>query len=155
LMKFTLAAALVGTALAVNVNEEIVDEQLLQESAEMEQSCADMNSIDETSLVQTENEEEKYKKSIKNTYKKHYGKTKKQIDAENHHILSTQAKCLHFVKKYRGHEKVCNWCKKAPAPKVIWKWSPTEKVWYRFYDGKWHYWGPSKKGFTHAGWTWW
>merc|ERR1711998_585662 len=27
-------------------------------------------------------------------------------------------------------------------------------VWYRFYDGKWHYWGPSKKGFTASGWTW-
>jgi len=52
-------------------------------------------------------------------------------------------------------QKVCSWCKKAPEPKVIWKWSPTEKVWYRFYDGKWHYWGISKKGFTHVGWTWW
>jgi len=141
-MKFTFAAALIGTAMAVKISEEIVDEQLLQESSEMEKTCADMDSIDEASLIEID--EDKFKKSVKSTYKKHYGKTKAQIDAENKHIIGTQKTCLNFVKKYRGHMKVCNWCKKAPTPKVIWKWSPTEKVWYRFYDGKWHYWGPSK-----------
>ena len=153
-MKFTFAAALIGAALAVEINQEIVDEQLIQESAEMEKTCADMDTIDEESLVEVDEEEDKFKKTVKGTYKKHYGKTKADIDAENKHIIGTQAKCLKFVKKYRGHMKVCNWCKKAPEPKVIWKWSPTEKV-YRFYDSKWHYWGPSKEGFTHAGWTWW
>ena len=154
-MKFTFAAALIGAALAVEINQEIVDEQLIQESAEMDKTCADMDTIDEDSIVEVDEEEDKFKKTVKGTYKKHYGKTKADIDAENKHIIGTQAKCLKFVKKYRGHMKVCNWCKKAPEPKVIWKWSPTEKVWYRFYDSKWHYWGPSKEGFTHAGWTWW
>lgn len=53
----------------------------------------------------------KYIKKVEESYKKRYGKTKAQIDAENHHILSTQAKCLHFVKKYPGHYKVCKYCK--------------------------------------------
>lgn len=35
-----------------------------------------------------------------------------------------------------------------------WKWVVAEKAWYRWYDSGWHYWGPSKKGFTAAGWTW-
>ena len=34
-MKFTFAAALIGSVLGVQLAEEIVDEQLLQESAEM------------------------------------------------------------------------------------------------------------------------
>merc|ERR1719473_1631396 len=153
-MKFSLVAGLIGATSAVDLDKMTETDKLVQEEANLlEEQCKDMHSIDEDSLLETE--EEKYKKAIKSSYKAHYGKTKKQIDAENHHILSTQKKCLSFVKKYRGHAKVCNWCKKAPAPKVVWKWSPTEKVWYRFYDGKWHYWGPSKKGFTHAGGTWW
>lgn len=149
-MKFRLAAVLLGTSLAA---DDFVDEALLQEDAEMEDKCKDMDTIDESSLLETE--EDKHRKVVKNTYKKHYGRTKAQIDRENRHILTTQSKCLRFVKRYRGHMKVCNWCKKAPPPKVIWKWSPGEKVWYRWYDRKWHYWGPSKRGFTALGWTWW
>ena len=61
---------------------------------------------------------------------------------------------MKFVKQYRGHPKVCNWCKKAKAPSVIWKWDKDDKVWFRWYDNKWHYWGPSKRGFTSVGWTW-
>lgn len=49
---------------------------------------------------------------------------------------------------------VCNWCKRTSMPKVIWKWDALEQVWYRWYAGKWHYWGPSKRGFTADGWTW-
>jgi hypothetical protein len=94
------------------------------------------------------------KKHIVSSYKAHHSKTKAQIDAENKHILSTQAKCLHFVRKHRGHEKVCNWCRAMKVPAVRWKWNPLEKVWYRFYDGKWHYWGPSKSGYTTGGWNW-
>lgn len=61
---------------------------------------------------------------------------------------------MEFVKKYRGMPKVCNWCKKAPEPSIRWKWVADEHVWYRWYDGKWHFWGVSKHGFTHEGWTW-
>jgi hypothetical protein len=126
----------------------------------MKELCKDWEQIDEESLVGFNNEETldlnngKYHRANKNTYKRHYGKTKAQINAENRHILSTQRQCLNFVKKYRGHMAVCNWCKKAPAPKIRWRWIAKEGVWYRWYDNRWHYWGPSKRGFTAAGWTW-
>jgi len=61
---------------------------------------------------------------------------------------------MRFVKQHRDHHAVCNWCKKAKSPAIRWKWVVEEKVWYRWYDGKWHYWGPSKEGFTAVGWTW-
>lgn len=35
-----------------------------------------------------------------------------------------------------------------------WRWSSVDKAWYRWYDGKWHYWGISKRGFTYNGWSW-
>merc|ERR1719473_565226 len=151
-MKFTIIAGLLGAAAAVDV--EPVDDDLNMLSAEMQETCKDMNTIDESSLVEVDEEDTKYKKAVKHSYKTHYSKTKKAIDAENKHILSTQKKCLAFVKKHRGHPKVCNWCKTAKRPSVIWKWVATEGVWYRFYDGKWHYWGVSKQGFTSVGWTW-
>jgi len=152
-MKFTTIAALVGVASTAEVEQ--VDESLMQESQQMEELCQNMGEIDESSLVEVEEgEDQEYRKKVRGSYKQHYKRTKKQIDAENKHILSTQAKCLNFVKKYRGHPKVCNWCKRARAPSVIWRWVSSEKVWYRWYDNKWHYWGPSKTGFTAYGWTW-
>jgi len=81
-----------------------------------------MGTIDNDSLLEA-TEDIEIEKNIKGTEKKHYSKTKAQIDAENKHILGTQATCMKFVNKYRGHPKVCNWCKKARAPKVIWKWN--------------------------------
>jgi len=149
-MKFTIIAGLLGAAAAVDV--EPVDDDLNMLSAEMQETCKDMNTIDESSLVEVDEEDTKYKKAVKHSYKTHYSKTKRAIDAENKHILATQKKCLNFVKKYRGHAKVCSWCRKN---RVIrrWKWVPNEKVWYRYYGGKWHYWGPSKTGFTRGGWT--
>jgi hypothetical protein len=142
---------------------EQLDSAIAEEALEMQETCKDFASYDEGSLLEVEEEADdesapKNKKAdlkrIKSTYKAHYGKTKAQIDAENHHILGTQAKCLGFVKKYTGMPKVCTWCKHAKAPSVRWKWVTAEKVWYRWYDNKWHYWGPSKSGFTAAGWTW-
>jgi len=63
---------------------------------------------------------------------------------------------MKFVKKFSGHQKVCNYCRHTKTPKVIWKWEPTLKVWYRWshYSKSWAYWGPSKSGFTTAGWSW-
>jgi len=159
-MKFTTIAALVGVASAVEVEQ--IDQDLLQESAEMEQLCENMDQIaedqlietDDSELLETEADESEDRKKISGTSKQHYNRSTKQINAENNHILSTQSKCLNFVRKYRGHPKVCNWCKKAKAPSVIWKWDASGKVWYRWYDNKWHYWGPSKRGFTSVGWTW-
>lgn len=124
-----------------------LDDQLLEEDDQEEED----EENDEASDIELDR---RVNKNIKNTYKRTYGKTKRQIDAENRHILGTQKKCLNFVKRHRGHRAVCNWCKKAPTPKVIWKWASSEKVWYRWYRGKWHYWGPSKRGFTESGWTW-
>merc|ERR1719473_915222 len=157
-MKFTYIAGLLGAASAVSVEQAPTEDNLVQMEAEnLEAECKDFEQMDDDeSLLELEGEEgeDKYNRANKYSYKAHYGKTKKQIDAQNHHILSTQKKCLSFVKKYRGHEKVCAWCKRAPAPSIRWRWIPSEKVWYRFYDGKWHYWGPSKNGFTSIGWTW-
>merc|ERR1719473_338645 len=157
-MKFTYIAGLLGAASAVSVEQAPTEDNLVQMEAEnLEAECKDFEQMDDDeSLLELEGEEgeDKYNRANKYSYKAHYGKTKKQIDAQNHHILSTQKKCLSFVKKYRGHEKVCAWCKRAPAPAIRWRWIPSEKVWYRFYDGKWHYWGPSKNGFTSVGWTW-
>lgn len=94
-------------------------------------------------------------KNIKGSYEEHYGKTKEEVDKENHEILSTQAKCLEFVKSHQGHPKVCEWCQNEyKRPEVVWKWNPDENTWYRWYDGNWHYWGPSKDGFTEGGWSW-
>jgi len=134
----------------------------------MQEQCKDFAAYDEESLLEVDEEAEedmesapktkpkakKDLKRIKSTYKAHYGKTKAEIDKENKHIVGTQATCLRFVKKYKGMPKVCAWCKHAKAPSVRWKWVAEEKVWYRWYDKKWHYWGPSKSGFTAVGWTW-
>jgi hypothetical protein len=150
-MKLATIAAILGVAQAVDVEQP--NESLIQEAEDMEMQCKDMDTIDSESLLEA-TEDIELEKNIKSTYKKHYNRTKKQVDAENNHIISTQSKCLKFVQKYRGHPKVCNWCKKAKAPSVIWKWDPSRRVWYRWYDNKWHYWGPSKRGFTTVGWTW-
>jgi hypothetical protein len=86
-MKFATIAALVGAASAVEVEQ--VDDDLLQQSAEMEQLCANMGEIDESSLLETEADESEDRKKISGTSKQHYSRTTKQINAENHHILST------------------------------------------------------------------
>merc|ERR1719424_1818473 len=108
-MKFTTIAALVGVASAIEVEQ--TDDNLMQQSAEMEQLCQNMGEIDEESLVETEVEadESEDRKKISGTSKQHYNRSTKQINAENNHILSTQSKCLNFVRKYRGHPKVCYW----------------------------------------------
>ena len=161
-MKFSVLATLLGAASALEEINPEDEAQLIQEAEEMEETCKDWANIDESSLLEVDDadnetnavELDRHHRANKQAYKKHYSKSKHQIDAENRHILTTQAKCLHFVKKYRGHTKVCNWCKRAPAPSIRWKWVANERVWYRWYDGRWHYWGPSKRGFTAAGWTW-
>jgi len=126
----------------------------------MEEKCKDFQSYDEGSLLELQEDADeeshvtKSTKKVESSYKAHYGKTKAEIDKENKHILGTQATCLRFVKKYKGMPKVCTWCKHAKAPAIRWKWVAEESVWYRWYDNSWHYWGPSKSGFTAAGWTW-
>merc|ERR1719473_1351371 len=110
-MKFTYIAGLLGAASAVSVEQAPTEDNLVQMEAEnLEAECKDFEQMDDDeSLLELEGEEgeDKYNRANKYSYKAHYGKTKKQIDAQNHHILSTQKKCLSFVKKYRGHEKVC------------------------------------------------
>ena len=111
---------------------------------EPEEMVEEDSQIDESSDIELD----RRRKAVRGSYKKAYGRTKRQLDAENRHILSTQAKCLKFVKRHRDHHKVCTWCRRAPAPKLVWKWVTSEGVWYRYYDGKWNYWGISKRGFT-------
>merc|ERR1711865_65184 len=127
-MKLATIAAILSLGQAVDVKQPTEAlESLIQEAENMEEICKDMDTIDKDSLLEAE-EDIVLEKNIKGTEKKHYNRSKKQIDAENKHILSTQTKCLSFVRKYRGHPKVCNWCKKAKAPSVVWKWNPSGKL---------------------------
>ena len=156
-MKFGTIAGLLSCASAIDLTTPENEEALEQQDYEMSQLCQNMDTIDSEDLIDLDEEsapKKKYVKKVRGAYKKHYGLSKAKIDAENHHILSTQATCMKFVKQYRGHPKVCNWCKAAKAPSVIWKWDTDDKVWFRWYENKWHYWGPSKHGFTAKGWTW-
>jgi len=63
----------------------------------MEQLCENMDQIDESSLLDTEADESEDRKKISGTSKQHYNRSTKSINAENHHILSTQATCMKFV----------------------------------------------------------
>lgn len=60
-----------------------------------------------------------------------------------------------YVANHADHPAVCNWCHKNAQPdtKEIWQWNPTEGAWYKWYDNKYHYWGPSKTGLVHD-WSW-
>ena len=164
-MKFAIATALLlGASQAVEIQAH-ADEEL---EAPLPAECTNMEEkIDEASLIDymqdneevelPENDEDvEIDRSIKGSSTQHYGKTKRTIDRENQHILKTQATCLKFVRKHPGHRGVCNYCKNQKAPKVIWKWEATLKVWYRWsvYNKDWMYWGPSKSGFTASGWSW-
>lgn len=155
-MKFKLITGLLGAAAAIDMNEPHEELDLQTEAQELEGECQNYNQIAESSLIDLEEDEliETEESQSKTSYKKLYGKSKTDIAKENNKILSTQKKCLAFVEKHRGHMAVCNWCRTAKMPKVYWKWDSTHKVWYRFYRGTWHYWGPSKQGFTAEGWTW-
>ena len=86
-MKFATIAALVGVASAVEVEQ--IDDALIQESAEMEQLCENMDQIEESSLLETEVDESEDRKKVSGTSKQHYNRSTKQIDAENKHILGT------------------------------------------------------------------
>jgi len=133
---------------------QITDESLAELDTEEDAVESTDLQVDDTDLSQLDVDNEEAK-NTQSTYYKHYGRSKASIDKENNHILSTQKKCLNFVNKYRGHPKVCTWCKNHyKVPAVRWRWSNADKAWYRWYDGKWHYWGISKRGFTYNGWSW-
>jgi len=63
-------------------------ESLLQEAEDMEVMCKDMDTIDNDSLLEA-TEDVEIVKNIKGTHTSHYRRSKKVIDAENKHILST------------------------------------------------------------------
>jgi len=136
------------------------DTQLIQEAENLRETCKDMHTIDESSLLQIDAEDASktfvatQARANKDSYVKHYGQTMTQIDKDNKKILATQKKCMAFVAKYRDHHQVCKWCNHQPEPSSTWKWVEYEKAWYRWYDDRFHYWGATKKGFTHIGWTW-
>ena len=58
-MKFATIAALVGAASAVQVEQ--TDDALMQESADMEQLCEHMGEIDDSSLIEADETEERKK----------------------------------------------------------------------------------------------
>ena len=109
-MKFQVIATLLGAASTINI-DKIEDTQFIQEAESLQETCKDYNSIDSSNLIEISADEsieeqtdrpklegakslkgnvkEDKNKHIKNTYKKHFGKTKEQIDKENKHILDT------------------------------------------------------------------
>jgi hypothetical protein len=102
-MKFGTIAGLLSCASAVDMQNVENEEALQQKDYEMSQLCANMDQMDSEDLVDIDEDDEsapkkKYVKKVRSSYKKHYGLTKAKIDAENHHILSTQATCMKFVK---------------------------------------------------------
>jgi len=54
-----------------------------------------------------------------------------------------------FVAEHPDHPDVCNWCHANTQPKNVWQWNPAEGVWYKWDNGRWNYWGPSKEGMKH------
>lgn len=58
---------------------------------------------------------------------------------------------MKWVKSHAHHDAVCRYCAKGVTPSIKWKYY--NGVWYRWWSGKWHYYGPSKRG--HGGaWKW-
>merc|ERR1712151_230960 len=75
----------------------------------------------------------------------------KDVIAENRKILQTERTCMKWVKSHRRHNVVCRYCTKANTPSIRWKFY--NGVWYRWWSGRWHYYGPSRRG--HGGaWKW-
>lgn len=154
-MKFSVMAALLGSTSAISLNNS--------QLSKMGNLCKDMNKYD-MSLVELETMDapaagvgnfNNATKNTEETIQKHFGKTQAAIDAENKHILETQATCLDFVNNHKDHPAVCNWCHENAKPETgeTWQWNPEEGVWYKWYGDKYHYWGPSKEGLKHD-WSW-
>ena len=85
-MKLATITAILGVAQAIDIDQPT--ESLLQEAEDMEVMCKDMDTIDNDSLLEA-TEDIEIEKNIKGTETSHYRRTKKVIDAENKHILST------------------------------------------------------------------
>ena len=120
-MKFQVLLALVGMSKALELSEMM---NAQQQADLMEASCKEVEDVqihdadDADSLVELDTQEDAAEttdlevddtdlaqldadneegKNTKGSYYKHYGRSKKAIDQENHYILSTQKKCLKFV----------------------------------------------------------
>merc|ERR1712153_39949 len=96
LMKLATITAILGVAQAIDIDQPT--ESLLQEAEDMEVMCKDMDTIDNDSLLEATEDVEIVEskiqsgsiiKNIKGTHTSHYRRSKKVIDAENKHILST------------------------------------------------------------------
>ena len=85
-MKLATITAILGVAQAIDIDQPT--ESLLQEAEDMEVMCKDMDTIDNDSLLEA-TEDIEIVKNIKGTHTSHYRRSKKVIDAENKHILST------------------------------------------------------------------
>jgi hypothetical protein len=59
--------------------------------------------------------------------------------------------CKQWVKHHKGHNSVCRYCAKGVTPSIKWKWYKGH--WYRWWSGKWHYYGPSRRG-NGGAWKW-
>jgi hypothetical protein len=163
-MKYSVISALIGASSQVQVST--LNTAMKEECSRMAAMCnaEELSQVDVANLLQMDvnadedadedNSEDKnvaginkFKDATKGSEKAHFGKTRKQINAENQSILSKQKECLDFVTEHPDHPEVCNWCHENTEPKKVWLWNPTEGVWYKFWGGQYHYWGPSKEGY--------
>jgi hypothetical protein len=155
-MKFTVVSALIGASNTLPMQ---------QQSTSLDDQCKEMSAmcnvpslaeIETSNLIQLRDDDHgvgSHVNNIKESSEAHFGKTKEAINAENKKILDTQKQCLDFVSQHPDHPEVCNWCHESFEPTDPWQWNPSEGVWYKWSNGQYHYWGPSKDGLKHE-WSW-
>lgn len=77
--------------------------------------------------------------------------TDADVIEHNKQILATDKTCKEWVKSHAHHEEVCKYCKEGVTPSDKWKFY--NGVWYKWWDGRWHYYGPSRHG-NGGAWKW-
>ena len=55
-MKFSLIATILGASSAISIDKSLEETQLIQEAESLEETCKDMHTIDESSLLEIDDE---------------------------------------------------------------------------------------------------
>lgn len=139
-MKTAVMMALLGLTGAAELEQPVVaDDNVLAELHEgenIDDLCQNYSQLDDDSLLELS----------RTDYQNHA-----KIAAKNKEILRTEAVCKKWVLTHKRHNVICKWCAKNVKPSTIWKFY--KGVWYRWHDGGWHYYGPSRDGFGGR-WRW-
>jgi hypothetical protein len=163
-MKFSVMSALIGVSSAVPIKNLLEGKDQYERMSAMCNTDA-LAQVGSSNLLQIKDDGataapvtdnhgiSNWVDNTKESEQAHFGKTKAEIDAENKKILDTQKQCLDFVNDHPDHPEVCQWCRDNHEPTDPWQWNPSEGVWYKYHNGNYHYWGPSKDGLQHE-WSW-